>query len=56
MVVYIPRYSAPALHWGLLPASRLASRNILIEQNIIKQTGSSLCVLCASTYYRDKVR
>jgi hypothetical protein len=46
MVEYIPCYSAPALHWGLLPATRLASREILIEQNIKKQTGPSLCVLC----------
>ncbi len=46
MVEYIPCYSAPALHWGLLPATRLASREILIEQNIKKRTGPSLCVLC----------
>ncbi len=31
---YIPCYSAPALYWSLLPAARLASRIILIEQNI----------------------
>jgi hypothetical protein len=36
-----------ALHWGLLPATRLASRKILIEQNIKKRTGPALCVLCA---------
>jgi hypothetical protein len=48
MVEYIPCYSAPALHWGLLPATRLASRIILIEQNI-KRTGPALCVLCEHT-------
>jgi hypothetical protein len=37
---------APTEHWGPLPASRLASRKILIEQNIKKETGPSLCVLC----------
>jgi hypothetical protein len=31
---YIPCYSAPAVHWGLLPVTRLASRKILNEQNI----------------------
>ncbi len=44
MVEYIPCFSAPELHWDLLPATRLASRNILIEQNIKKQTGTALCV------------
>ncbi len=34
MVEYIPYYSALAVHWGLLPATRLASRKIVIEQNI----------------------
>jgi hypothetical protein len=48
MVEYIPCYSAPALHWGLLPASMLASRNILIEQNIKKRTGPAFFVLCGS--------
>jgi hypothetical protein len=43
---YIPCYDGPAEHWGLLPASRLASREILIEQNIKKRTGPALCVLC----------
>jgi hypothetical protein len=38
MVRYIPCYSAPAVFWGLLPATRLASRKILIEQNIKRQT------------------
>jgi hypothetical protein len=32
MVEYIPCYSAPAVHWSLLPVTRLASRKILIEQ------------------------
>jgi hypothetical protein len=39
MMEYIPCYSAPAVHLGLLPATRLASRIILIEQNIKKGTG-----------------
>jgi hypothetical protein len=47
MVEYIPCYSAPAEYWGFLPATRLASRIILIEQNIKKRTGPALCVLCA---------
>ncbi len=34
---------------GLLPATRLASRKILIEQNIKNQTGPALCVLCGRT-------
>jgi hypothetical protein len=34
MVEYIPCYGGPAEHWGLLPATRLASRKILIEQDI----------------------
>jgi hypothetical protein len=46
MLEYIPCYDGPAEHWGLLPATRLTRREILIEQNIKKQTGSSLCVLC----------
>jgi hypothetical protein len=46
MVEYIPCYSAPAEHWGFLPATRLASRIILIEQNTKKRTGPALCVLC----------
>jgi hypothetical protein len=44
MVEYIPCYGALAEHWGLLPATRLASRKILIEQNIKKRTGPALCV------------
>jgi hypothetical protein len=43
---YIPCYGGPAEHWGLLPATRLASREILIEENIKKRTGPALCVLC----------
>ncbi len=39
MVEYIPCYPAPALRWGLLPATRLASRKILTEQNIYKKSG-----------------
>jgi hypothetical protein len=31
---------------GFLPATRLASRKILIEQNIKKQTGPALWLLC----------
>jgi hypothetical protein len=46
MLEYIPCYDGPAEHWGLLPSTRLASRDILIEQNIKKRTGPSLCVLC----------
>jgi hypothetical protein len=46
MVKYIPCCTAPAVHWGLLPATRLASREILIEQNIKKRTGSALWLLC----------
>jgi hypothetical protein len=46
LVEYIPSYFAPELHRGLLPASRLANKKILIEQNIKKRTGPALCVLC----------
>jgi hypothetical protein len=38
---------------GLLPATRLASREILIEQNIKKWTGPALCVLCGLTTFRE---
>jgi hypothetical protein len=41
----IPCNSAPAVHWNLLPVTRLASRKILVEQNIKKRTGPALCVL-----------
>jgi hypothetical protein len=46
MLEYILCYSGPAEHLGPLPATRLASRKILIEQNIKKRTGPALCVLC----------
>ncbi len=46
MVEYIPCCTAPALHWCLLPATRLASRKILMEQNIKKRTGPALWLLC----------
>jgi hypothetical protein len=46
MVEYILCYGGPAEHWGPLPATRLARRKILIEQNIKKRTGPALCVLC----------
>jgi hypothetical protein len=48
MVEYIPCYGAPAVHWGLLPASRLAGRKIPIEQNIKRRTGPALYVFLAS--------
>jgi hypothetical protein len=44
MMEYIPCYGAPAEHWGLLPATKLASRKILIEQNIKRRTGPALFV------------
>jgi hypothetical protein len=50
MLEYIPCYGGPAEHWGLLPATRLASREIHIEQNIKKRTGPALCVLCVTSY------
>jgi hypothetical protein len=43
-VEYIPCYSVPELHWGLLPATKLAIREILIEKNIKKRKGPALCV------------
>jgi hypothetical protein len=46
VVEYILCYGGPAEHWGPLPVTRLASRKILIEQNIKKRTGTALCVLC----------
>jgi hypothetical protein len=42
---HIPRYYEPAVYWDLLPATRLASRKILIEQNIKRRTGPALHVL-----------
>jgi hypothetical protein len=32
MVEYISCYSAPAVHWGPLPTTRLASREILMSK------------------------
>ncbi len=46
MVGYIPYWSAPAVYWGLLSATRLACRKILIKQNIKKRTGAALWLLC----------
>jgi hypothetical protein len=46
-VEYIPCYSAPGS--TVLPATRLASRIILIKQNIKKQTGPALYLLCGHT-------
>ncbi len=51
MMERIPCYSILELHQGLLPAARLASRKILIKQNIKKRTGPSLCVLCGEHLY-----
>jgi hypothetical protein len=45
---YVPSCTAPAENWGQIPASRLASRNILNEQNIKKRTGPALCVFCGT--------
>jgi hypothetical protein len=50
---YIPCYGGPAEHWGLLPATRLASSEILIEENIKKRTGPALCVLCGCNNKSD---
>jgi hypothetical protein len=50
MVEYIPCYGGRAEHWGPLPATRLASRKILIEQNIKKPTEPALCVLCGQIF------
>jgi hypothetical protein len=49
MVEYILSYGGPAEYWSPLAATRLASRKILIEQNIKKRTGPALCVLCGNT-------
>ncbi len=47
-----------AVHWGwgLLPATRLASREILVEQNIKKRTGPALCVLCGANQFLSAIR
>jgi hypothetical protein len=50
MVEYIPCCTAPAEPWGLQPASRPASSNILIEQNIKKRIGPAPCVLFGPGY------
>ncbi len=42
--------SSPLVHWGFLPATRIASRKILIEQNIKKRTGPALWLLCGGSY------
>jgi hypothetical protein len=42
MVEYILCYSAPAVHWGLLPVTRLANRKILIGKNIKIRIGPAL--------------
>ncbi len=42
MMEYIFCYGAPAIHGSILPASRLVSRKILIEQNIKIRTGPAL--------------
>jgi hypothetical protein len=42
LVEYIPCYSASAVLYGLLPASRIASRKIHVEQNIKIHTGPAL--------------
>jgi hypothetical protein len=54
MLEYIPCYGGPAEHWGILPATRLASREILIEQNV--KTGPALCVLCVHQREVGKTR
>jgi hypothetical protein len=48
-VEYILCYGSPTEHLDPLPTTRLASRKILIEQNIKKRTGPALCVLCGLT-------
>ncbi len=53
MLEYIPYCTAPAVHWGLLSGTRLTSRIILTEQNIKKQTGPALCVLCRLLCVQD---
>jgi hypothetical protein len=44
MMEFILCYGAPTEHWGLLPATKLASRKILIGRNIKRRTGPALCV------------
>ncbi len=52
MVEYILCCGGPAEHWGPLPATRLASRKIIIEQNIKKLTEPALWLLCGGTNLR----
>ncbi len=49
--MYSPCFSAPAVYWSFLPATGLASRIILIEQNIKKRTGPALWLLCVRDTY-----
>jgi hypothetical protein len=51
LMEYILCYSALAVHWGLLPVTRLASRKILIEQNIKRRTGPALCLFSLLRWY-----
>ncbi len=48
---YIPCYPAPAVHWVSLPASRLAGRKILNQQNIKRQTGPALFYLASGVLH-----
>jgi hypothetical protein len=41
---HIPWYYAPVVYRDLLPATRLACRKILIEENIKRRTGPALYV------------
>jgi hypothetical protein len=50
IVEYITCYNALTVHWDLLPATRLASRKILIEQNIKRRTGPALYVFSLLVY------
>jgi hypothetical protein len=56
IVEYIPCCTAPALHWCLLPATRLASRKILTEQKIKKRTGPALWLLCGSNLATECIK
>jgi hypothetical protein len=47
--------TSSTVYWGLLPATRLASREILIEQNIKKWTGPALWLLCG-IYIADHIQ
>jgi hypothetical protein len=54
MLEYIPCYGGPAEHWGLLPATRLASREILIEQQKVDRA-ITLCTLWSSLFTLKRV-